>query len=101
VGHLLQKKTFSRKINYDAVKNLFKTPAPGNRLTVGFESDSAFGVGSTVDDEEKDDEGGLSTIDPEPEPERSFQSYEGAGDGFDTSFIQDEYYDDGGYEEEV
>lgn len=67
----------------------------------GFESDSAFGVGSTVDDEEKDDEAGLSTIDPEPGPERTFQGYEGAGGGFDTSFIQDEYYDDGDYEEEV
>ncbi|KIO26879.1 hypothetical protein M407DRAFT_23824 [Tulasnella calospora MUT 4182] len=109
VGHLLQKKKFSRKINYDAIKNLFKSssdrPSKKSKL-YGFD-DSVVGFDN---DEDKDDEaGGMSTIDPDPDfegasihTERGYASgYSGGGDGDDSMYANDDYYDDGGYEEEV
>jgi len=96
VGHLLQKKTFSRKINYDAVKNLFKGKptafvvpfaSPFSRAIEALWEDRGEEVVGVVDDEEKDDAPGLEMIDPDPDQDQDA----------DVS----EYYGDDGYEEEV
>ncbi|KAG8907038.1 transcription factor TFIIIB subunit brf1, partial [Tulasnella sp. 417] len=112
VGHLLQKKKFSRKINYDAIKNLFKSSASSDRPSkksklYGFD-DSIIGFDN--DEDKDDDAGGMSTIDPDPDfegtsevqTERGYASgYSGGGDGDDSMYANDDYYDDGGYQEEV
>ncbi|KAG8949011.1 transcription factor TFIIIB subunit brf1 [Tulasnella sp. 424] len=111
VGHLLQKKKFSRKINYDAIKNLFKSSSdrPSKKSKSYGLDDSLVGFDN---DEDKDDEagGGMSTIDPDPDfegtsevhTEKGYASgYSGGGDGDDSMYANDDYYDDGGYQEEV
>ncbi|KAG8984229.1 transcription factor TFIIIB subunit brf1 [Tulasnella sp. 427] len=104
VGHLLQKKKFSRKINYDAVKNLFAPPSSSDRPS---KKSRLFGYNDLAVDEDKDDEegqGGMSTIDPDPDFEgaRGYTSgYSGGGDGDEGVYAGDDYYDDGGYQEEV
>ncbi|KAG8893122.1 transcription factor TFIIIB subunit brf1 [Tulasnella sp. 403] len=114
VGHLRQKKKFSRKINYDAVKNLFKMPSVSEgRLPLPGGSSYGDLLG---DDEEKDDEElgrGLSAIDPDPDYPAAEDDHVPQYNGFgsndygmygegDKSFnVADDYCDDGGYLEEV
>ncbi|KAG8948367.1 hypothetical protein FRC04_009863 [Tulasnella sp. 424] len=108
----LAEKKFSRKINYDAIKNLFKSLSdrpPQNFKLYGFDGSI---VGLHDNDEDKDDEagGGMSTIDSDPDfegasevhTERDYAGgYSGGGDGDDSMCANDDYYDDGGHQEEV
>lgn len=65
-----------------------------------------------AEEKDDDDQGGMSTIDPDPDHDgmssrhddyASGYSAMGDGDGYgdDSMYAGDDYYDDGGYQEEV
>ncbi|KAG8924921.1 transcription factor TFIIIB subunit brf1 [Tulasnella sp. 419] len=99
VGHLLKKKKFSRKINYEAVKSLFKNPS-STPLTLEEEDKD--------DDEKVDDDHGLiqmdDVIDEGAVDDGQFfrrddiHEFTHADDKF---YGEDDYYDESGYQEEI
>lgn len=113
VGHLLKKPKYSRKINYNAVATIFKSPAAiskiGKAPMSSWDQEDGDWQG-----EEKDDQDAMETIDPDTDvgsvTSRVYNAsdgdgYGGGGVGHDGDgsdyYGQDDFYDDGGYQEEV
>ncbi|KAG8845069.1 transcription factor TFIIIB subunit brf1 [Tulasnella sp. 330] len=111
VGHLLKKPKFSRKINYSAVETLFKSPVAISKIgkaPMSSWDDAGDTTNLQIDEEDADreivhhvagfgdDEGAESGVYAVGE------GYGGQSAGGEEDGIgEDEYYDDGGYQEEV
>lgn len=107
VGHLLKKPKFSRKINYSAVETLFKSPAAISKIGKAPMSSWDDTDGLHVDEEDADREivhhvTGFGD-DAESGAYAASDGYGGhsVGGGEEDGIGEDEYYDDGAYQEEV
>ncbi|KAG9006587.1 transcription factor TFIIIB subunit brf1 [Tulasnella sp. JGI-2019a] len=100
VGHLLKKPKFSRKINYSAVETLFKSPAAISKI--GKAPMSSWDDASLQVDEEDADREIVHHLTSFGD-DTGAESYgvHGIGGGEEDGIGEDEYYDDGGYQEEV